>query len=721
MSGSERSIPRPSCQPSSVDFIDHHLPRHHKAFSDLMVHYDSSLGRYVPSNQALATAAENTSTFNSPFGTVSSPHSTSQGPENTSHGTVPLRPAWDTIGSMALWNEIFQEAMNQFRDATTEPKDRCKSGTSIRAEGDWESVYTKLEKAQRYYQDEGGRVGWFRKKRRDAADQAPFVAEVVGNAAKVLPDSVFSTPILGVIQVILDTVKKGAEVRDQVSDSLDGLIPIFSDVELFLSTFRGDENIRKAAVDLAVAVIEAIERAIGFFTSKEIVRGVKAFGLGSFYEHNLVQSLESINKKAQRLMQEATKSDMFEGRMYSQETMRMLQRAADAQQKSLEVQKQISAEQAREISLLTDIKNLLDDHHKERDQEVEFLRVEIISLRSVSPGLGNPWGPYMPPPQPSQPVLDWPVTQDRLRQILSSGDTDLVDASFAASRTPDFPSRERAHAQQIVGNQLFRAWMMSPHSTKLLIHWDRKPPRQVANLSPLSLFCVSMAEMLYGHQRFIPLLWLCGRHISPGDRFSGGRSMLASLAGQLLRQHEFDVRSVMTAGAVDLSRLQAGDEKETLRLLYFLICHIPESITPVFLIDNVIFYEREEMEADLALSSLLKLVVDGNLRAAVKVLFTSTPGTRHIRGAFDDDNLILEVDTLPKTVWSPSDERVSRELVSVGILPPLRDCEGSRSRSSDTGTVNFTSSPQSLSNLYLIAPPSEAGQSSKIGKDKKRR
>ncbi|KAK6221832.1 hypothetical protein QIS74_04704 [Colletotrichum tabaci] len=322
----------------------------------------------------------------------------------------------------------------------------------------------------------------------------------------------------------------------------------------------------------------------------------------------------------------------------------------------------MSAEQAREISLLTDIKNLLDDHHKERDQEVEFLRVEIVTLRSVSPGIGNPWGPYMPPPHPSQPVLDWPVTQGILRQILSSGDIDLVDASFAASRTPYFPSRERAHVQQIVSNQLFRAWMMSPHSAKLLIHWDRKPPRQVANLSPLSLFCVSMAEMLYGHERFIPLLWLCGRHISPGDRFSGGRSMLASLADQLLRQHEFDVRSIMTAGAVDLSRLQAGDEKETLRLLYVLICHIPEAITPVFIVDNVIFYEREEMEADHALSSLLKLVVDGNLRAAVKVLFTSTPGTRHIRGAFDDDNLILEVDTLPKTVWSPSDERVSREL-----------------------------------------------------------
>ncbi|KAJ0164049.1 hypothetical protein CTA2_1862 [Colletotrichum tanaceti] len=686
MSGSEPLMPRPSRQPPSVDFIHHHLPQHHKAFSGLMVHYDSSLGRYVPSNQALTTAAVNMSAqtaLDSHPDAVSPSHSTSQDLGKPSHGTIPLRPTWTSIGSMSLWNEIFQEAMNQFKDATTEPKDRCKSQTSIRAEGDWESVCTKLEEARRRYQGDGGRSEWFRKKRRDAADQAPLVAEVVGTAAKVLPDSMFSSPILGAVQVILNAVKKGAEVRKQLSDSLDDLIPIFSDVELYLSTFRGDEHIRKAAVDLAVAVLEAVERAIGFFTSKEFVRGLKAFGggLGGSYEKDLVQSLESINKTVQRLMQEAAKSNMFEGRMYSQETMRMLQQAADAQQKSLEVQKQMSTEQAKGISMLTDVKTLLDHHLKERDretvvkefaiererhrQELEYLRVDIISLRSVSPGLGNPWGPYMPPPpQPSQPVLDWPVTQDDLRQILSSGDIDLVDASFAASRTPDFPSRERAQAQQIVGNHLFRAWMMSPRSAKFLIHWDRNPPRQVANLSPLSLFCVSMAEMLYGHRRFIPLLWLCGRHVSLGDRFSGGRSMLASLADQLLRQHEFDVRSVMTTGAVDLGRLQAGDEKEILRLLYVLICHIPEAITPVFLVDNVILYEREEMEADLALSSLLRLVVDGNLRAAVKVLFTSTPGTRHVRGAFDDDNLnlILEVDTLPKMAWSPSDERVSREL-----------------------------------------------------------
>ncbi len=62
-------------------------------------------------------------------------------------------------------------------------------------------------------------------------------------------------------------VKNAASVRQQAVDAFDGLIPIFSDVELFLGTFPGDVRIRKASVDLTVTTLDAIERAIGFFIS----------------------------------------------------------------------------------------------------------------------------------------------------------------------------------------------------------------------------------------------------------------------------------------------------------------------------------------------------------------------------------------------------------------------------------------------------------------------
>lgn len=64
-------------------------------------------------------------------------------------------------------------------------------------------------------------------------------------------------------------VKTAASVRNQVLQGFDGLIPLFSDVELFLSTFPDDVNIRKASVDLTLQTLHAIERAITFFLSNE--------------------------------------------------------------------------------------------------------------------------------------------------------------------------------------------------------------------------------------------------------------------------------------------------------------------------------------------------------------------------------------------------------------------------------------------------------------------
>lgn len=64
-----------------------------------------------------------------------------------------------------------------------------------------------------------------------------------------------------------EAIKTAAGVRTKVlrNTEIDGLITVFSDVELFLGTFPNDVNIHKAAVELTVATFDAIERAIGFF------------------------------------------------------------------------------------------------------------------------------------------------------------------------------------------------------------------------------------------------------------------------------------------------------------------------------------------------------------------------------------------------------------------------------------------------------------------------
>jgi hypothetical protein len=48
------------------------------------------------------------------------------------------------------------------------------------------------------------------------------------------------------------------------------LIPIFSDVELFLGEmFREDTNIYNASLELTVTTLKAVDRTVAFYTSNE--------------------------------------------------------------------------------------------------------------------------------------------------------------------------------------------------------------------------------------------------------------------------------------------------------------------------------------------------------------------------------------------------------------------------------------------------------------------
>lgn len=58
-------------------------------------------------------------------------------------------------------------------------------------------------------------------------------------------------------------------MRQKVLGGFDDLIAMFSDVELFLGTFPGDENIRNASISITVSTLDAIEKAIRFFTSND--------------------------------------------------------------------------------------------------------------------------------------------------------------------------------------------------------------------------------------------------------------------------------------------------------------------------------------------------------------------------------------------------------------------------------------------------------------------
>lgn len=59
--------------------------------------------------------------------------------------------------------------------------------------------------------------------------------------------------------------RAASNIRKTMTEAFDGIEEMFSEIELFLLLYPGDENIEKASVDLIVSSLVAAENVIGFF------------------------------------------------------------------------------------------------------------------------------------------------------------------------------------------------------------------------------------------------------------------------------------------------------------------------------------------------------------------------------------------------------------------------------------------------------------------------
>ncbi|KAK7740447.1 hypothetical protein SLS53_005288 [Cytospora paraplurivora] len=423
-----------------------------------------------------------------------------------------------------------------------------------------------------------------------------------------------------------------------------------------------------------------------------VIRGGKVLVKRGEYEQGLRDSLKEIQTKSTKLMEEAIKSNIHQLNhcmsfgplaalklwsrrraeanpwvflVDSQETQKLMWHMAEEQQEARVEMK----------GGFNSLKYLLDEYlrrkdavieQKERELEAErrenvYLAVENQRLRSASPMLYSPWTPQLPI---QTAIVGQYVDQEALRRILNTRDLDQIDMAFILDKKADIPAKLQVQAEQLINTPLFCDWIVSASSAKLLVQWDGRHPKTIAEVSPLSIFCTTMVRALQENERFISVQWFCGRHIDPAEAwpYMGGHAMIASLIDQLLRQRTFDTRWLHRE--INLADLEAGDLVGRTRLLGWLVRQLPQTVTLFFIVDGVVLYERDEYwdEAGPVLAFLLSLTADTSLQAAVKVLFTSAPGPGAVREPFALDELVLDVDTLPRITWAPSEERLAREL-----------------------------------------------------------
>jgi len=172
----------------AVDFINNTLPLLDPFFVDPPVRYDPSSGRYVglqglnDANMATATA---------------------QGPE------LMVRPKDESIDKMKFWNGKFDPAKAKFISTVQEPKKRSESQFDIRKPTSWDGMYAKLELARGMYTKETGFRGTLRRVGRKIADNTqPEHTKVVSGILQFIPDIDYATPVLGVVEIILQVCRR---------------------------------------------------------------------------------------------------------------------------------------------------------------------------------------------------------------------------------------------------------------------------------------------------------------------------------------------------------------------------------------------------------------------------------------------------------------------------------------------------------------------------------
>jgi hypothetical protein len=127
--------------------------------------------------------------------------------------------------------------------------------------------------------------------------------------------------------------------------------------------------------------------------------------------------------------------------------------------------------------------------------------------------------------------------------------------------------------------------------------------------------------------------------------------MLMSLIAQLLRVSgiPFSMKSLSYNINLPAIFAQSPDTDELIKLLFWLVRHLPPNTKLVCIVDGVDLYGQRDLcpTADFALLALLDLTTDLYVHATVKILFTGAPGPFMIRGAFSaNENLTLDPDHL---------------------------------------------------------------------------
>ncbi|RYP66421.1 hypothetical protein DL771_007830 [Monosporascus sp. 5C6A] len=635
----------------AVDFIENRMSQYHPAFATNGIRYSPTQSQFVP--------------LAGPTAVVHVPGPSTLAPPPAAPATPQPRPTPGSINDMGFWAEVFPEAMNRLNQEPLPYSGPYQPQWGIRHLAVWRDVQAKLDMARRHYDFYNGQqnVGKFRRKLRSVMDK---VAVPLQQGMRLIPNVDMATPVIGVIDLLLDAYRQAAEVRETVNSGFDDLPEGFARMDFYCKSYRKDQNIFMASVYLVLAIFKAIEEAVKFYTSVQAKHAGLAILTGEQYQQKLLQGVKEISVCSDTLENQARMS--FTHRMISdgdeaRNSHAAIRRDNWAANQALGaiLQEELvgRAERAWIVNLVNQVLGVLGDREKNWPARSPIpsrptTPVGFLLADSVPP----PWTPRELWSHLHIPNLD---ETDLQRVLRSAGETILED---------------RGRAEQVVATPHFRAWIVSPGSAKLLVHGDFDGTAAANRpVSPFSVLCATLVKALRlssSGGTTISLVFFCGCHLAY-DEYRGGRGMIRSLVAQLLRQ--FPVGTIEPDSGVAMEEVERGNVAQLCRLFVYLVRQLPARTTAFCLIDGINEYESEEylhgMDAVvMALLGLVDETGDGQSgRAKFKLLLMSPQPTVEVRQVFDQKpGAVLHMAQLPMLEVGLSFVRLQEQL---GVGPEV--------------------------------------------------
>ncbi|KAJ2989594.1 hypothetical protein NUW58_g3394 [Xylaria curta] len=633
----------------AVDFIENRMSYYHPAFDIGGFRYSPTQSQFVPLKDPTATTyAPNPSTM-------------------AARPTGPILPQPrsnpSSINDMGFWAEVFPEAMKRLNQEPLSYSGPYSSQWGIRHLSVWPDVQAKLDMARKKYDYFNSQhVGKFRRKLRQVLDD---VAGPLQEGINLVPNIDIVSPIVGVIDLLLDAYRQAAEVRETANSGFDDLPQIFASIDFYFKSYPKDQNIFTASVHLVLAVFKAIEEAVRFYTSTQPKRAGLAILTGEGYEQKLLQSLNEISICSNKLRTQADMS--FAHRLISD---------GDEARKSHATLMQDNWASHQALGVI------LQGQQVGRVQSAHIGNL-LNRILGVLSDLEKKQCPYSP--LPSRPITPSsrlladqgysPWTPGELWSHLRTPDLDDDDLQRILHNVGEIILEDRGRAEQVISTPHFHDWATSPSSTKLLVHGDFDSTAAAnRGMSPFSMLCAIMVKALrlsLAEGEIISLVFFCGCHLVD-DVYRGGRAMIRSLLAQLLRQ--FPAGSIEPDSGLVMQEVERGDISQLCRLFVYLVRQLPPRMTVFCLIDGIGEYESEEYlhGMDLVVMTILELVDESATsgRAKIKLLLLSPQPTVEVRKVFDQEpGVLLHMAQIPTLEAGVSFARIQEQLgVSADVV-----------------------------------------------------